>query len=306
MTRTPPETNTDTVGRAGEPASVLTPGCSPLEAVETTLTLLATGPRPLVFDASGLAPDGFLGLPDRAIPVTELRTLLLDRSLPRPASDAVWRELVRLARTGDPAWTVACAGIALPALRRIAAGLTRGFAGDRDDIDAEVLAGFLAALEVIDLSWTRIAFRLVSRARRAGIRARRANRPLGQPLPDTDQAAPARRPAGHPDLVLASAVQHGVITAAEAELIGATRLGGVNVRSYAAATGIGYKLLLQRRRRAERRLVASITSGDLPEPAATEVRTGRPPSVRDQGHTTGEPAAGTAAEATAGARRRAA
>lgn len=244
---------------------------SPLGAVEAAFQLLADGPRPLVFHTAGLGcePAG------REIPVTELRTVLLRSGLGREEQDIIWRELVRLARAGDPAWTVACAGLALPGLRRIAGGLTRGYEGDRDDIDAEILAGFVAALGTIDLGWTRIAFRLLTRARRAGIRARRANRVLGRPLMDTDRPVVATA-SGHPDQVLQAAVVRGVITAEEAEVIGETRLGDAGVRELAVRLGVEYKTLLQRRRRAERRLAAAITRGDLAEPVRGASHSGSP------------------------------
>lgn len=248
---------------------------SPLDAVEAAFRLLTAGPQPLAF--SGIGRE----LGDREVPVTELRTVLLRSGLSRQDQDAIWRELVRLARAGDPAWTVACAGLALPGLRRIAAGLTRGYEGDRDDIDAEILTGFLTALGTIDLGWTRIAFRLLTRARRAGLRTRRANRPLGRPLADSDRPV-VPGASGHPDQVLEAAVVRGVITVEESELIGETRLGDAGVRELAVRLGVEYKTLLQRRRRAEQRLAAAITRGDLAEPlrgrAPAEARPGEEPA----------------------------
>jgi hypothetical protein len=48
---------------------------------------------------------------------------------------------------------IAAVGMAMPALLRHAAQLATGYRGDRDDVDAEVLTGFLAALrERVDLA----------------------------------------------------------------------------------------------------------------------------------------------------------
>jgi hypothetical protein len=47
-------------------------------------------------------------------------TWMLAHPRPYPARDAVWRELVGMARTSDPTWTVAAVGMALPALTRFA------------------------------------------------------------------------------------------------------------------------------------------------------------------------------------------
>ena len=89
---------------------------------------------------------------------------------------------------------------------------------------------------------------------------------------DTDEArrravgievsAPVRR-WGHPDFVLAAAVRAGIITPAEAELVGATRLEGGPLGEAAAGLGISRGTLLTRRNRAERRLAAAIRTGTL-------------------------------------------
>jgi len=67
--------------------------------------------------------------------------------------------------------------------------------------------------------------------------------------------------------VLAGAVTAGVITDAEARLIGETRLENVHLDDAAAARGISRKTLLTRRNRAERRLVAALQSGGLTGPS---------------------------------------
>jgi len=65
---------------------------------------------------------------------------------------------------------------------------------------------------------------------------------------------------GHPDLVLDKAVAAGVIGAADAELIGATRLGDIDLADAANALGITYKACHLRRSRAESKLVEFLGS----------------------------------------------
>ena len=69
---------------------------------------------------------------------------------------------------------------------------------------------------------------------------------------------------GAPHLVLAKAVRAGVLSAADAELIGATRIGDVDLADAANALGLGYKTCHQRRRRAESALAEWLTSDDYP------------------------------------------
>lgn len=79
-------------------------------------------------------------------------------------------------------------------------------------------------------------------------------------IPDTAAANIPARPWGHPDFVLARAVRAGAITEAEAELIGATRLEGADLVSFALAEGCSIDVVRHRRFRAERRLVKFLGS----------------------------------------------
>ena len=129
----------------------------PLDAVRSTFGWLVSGPAPLSVDGSV-----YEGFPARAVALDEVRSRLLNRSCPQSVRDAVWAELVARARAagggpdgehvGGPAagarpgvdgatWMVGCAGVALPALIRVAAILTRRFAADPRDIHAAVLTG---------------------------------------------------------------------------------------------------------------------------------------------------------------------
>lgn len=238
---------------------------APLDALDAVFRLLCQGPRPLSVHASRLAP----GLPDRPVPVTELRVLLLHPATSSAARNAVWADLVRRARAGDPAWTVALAGVALPGLRRAVAAIGVAYRGEAADLQAEVLAGFLAAMRALDLDGLEevpLASRLCWAARRAGERhaftdaawsGRRAD--LG------DHGDAADLPWGHPDLVLARAVREGVLTPGQAELIGRNRLEGVPLSQIAAETGVSHSALCNRRKRAEKALTDAISAGGLTE-----------------------------------------
>ena len=142
--------------------------------------------------------------------------LLLHPATSARARNQVWAELVRRARTGDPAWVVGLTGVAMPGLRRAAASLAAAYRGDPADLQTEVLTGFLAAVRALDpddLDRVPLASRLCWAAWRAG-----------QALAYADAGYASRRrdlaewrdgpdlPWGHPDFVLAAAVRRGVLT----------------------------------------------------------------------------------------------
>ena len=143
------------------------PRPEPFDAADTAFRLLCAGPQPLALHAAKVAA----GLPDRPVPLDELRVLLLHPSTSARARNQVWAELVRRARAGDPAWTVGLAGIAMPGLRRAAGSLAAAYRGDPADLQAEVLTGFLAAVRALDpddLEAVPLASRLCWAAWRAG------------------------------------------------------------------------------------------------------------------------------------------
>jgi hypothetical protein len=224
----------------------------PLDSARAAYTLLITGPNPLLVDGRF-----FPGLPRRYVPLDELSALLRDPHLPIATIDSAWAHLVTRSRDEGSAWTVACIGLALHALIPIVARLSARYADDPRDIHSAVLTGFLTELAHMDLSRPGVMWRLRCAALRAGhVFIRDAlNRPA--PTDDdfcSDEPAP---PWGHPDFVLARAVAEGVITGAQAELIGSTRLEPEYTLSQAAADrGVSYKAIEQVRRRAERKLVA--------------------------------------------------
>ncbi|HTZ44873.1 MAG TPA: hypothetical protein VMB79_13505 [Jatrophihabitans sp.] len=224
---------------------------SPLGVARTAFELLTTGPCPLALDTTG-----WPGLPNRLVPLDDLRTRLLAASCPAETRDLVWRQLVTHSRTGGAAWTVACVGMALPALLRMAADLSERFAGDPADVHAEILTAFLAALGRVDLDRPGVMTRLRWAAYRGGHAAVRDALAAPMPCGDGYRSTEPPAPAGHPDLVLARAVAETVISTVEADLIGATRLERRRMRDWASERGLGYEAAKKIRQRGERRLVA--------------------------------------------------
>jgi hypothetical protein len=240
------------------------------DTLETSFRFLCRGPAPLAFPGPMFTPGR-----RRPVRLVEARELLLWPARMDPdARDRVWAELVRRAqadptRTGSAPWVVGAAGVLLPGLRRVADRLRVGWAGDRDDLDAEILAGFLTALRTLDPASGRLPSRLCWAGYRAGLVLRRRDTDEVRRRATEAEAAAPPRPWGHPDFVLAAAVTAGVITGADADLIGVTRLEGRRVAEAAAELGISRGALLTRRSRAERRLAAAIRGGAFAAGAST-------------------------------------
>ncbi|RLK61942.1 hypothetical protein CLV68_2487 [Actinokineospora cianjurensis] len=220
-----------------------------LDIARETFAALTTGPSPVSVDCRG-----FRGLPGRLVPVDELRDLLLARHCPQSTRDAMWMYLAGRARREGGTWTVVATGVALPALTSVAATLSRRFAGDPSEIHAEVLRGFLSALAGVDLTQPRIMVRLRWAAYRAGHRALREALDRPTPVPSGRGSRPPTPPWGHPDLVLARAVEAGVLIRLEAEVIGATRLDEIPIADWARERGVGEWAAYKFRSRAEHRL----------------------------------------------------
>ena len=234
----------------------------PFDAADAAFRLLCAGPQPLALHAAKVAA----GLPDRPVPLDELRVLLLHPSTSARARNQVWAELVRRARAGDPAWTVGLAGIAMPGLRRAVGSLAAAWRGDPADLQAEVLTGFLAAVRALDpddlepgpAGVPAVLGRLAGRAGAwrladAGWSARRRDLAEWRDGPEL--------PWGHPDFVLAAAVREGILTREQAALIGRNRLEGVPLSQIAAETGISHSALCNRRKKAEKAITDAIKSG---------------------------------------------
>lgn len=239
---------------------------SSLDLAGDAFRALYEGPAYLALDTS-LTAD----LPDRAVRLDELQQLLLaDAS--QAARDAVWAEIVCRARH-DETWQLAAVGMALPALRNVAGSLARGFDGDLEELDAEVLAGFLAHLAVVDVESPGIVTKLRWTAYRAGHAVVVAHRRAAEREEEISEEAVVSRPVGHPDLVLMHAVSAVAISQDDAELISATRLDNIDMERYAAQIGVSYNAVKIRRQRAEARLIAFVTGSQRPRAHEARVRT---------------------------------
>ncbi|KOX19252.1 hypothetical protein ADK67_33815 [Saccharothrix sp. NRRL B-16348] len=269
--------------------------CLPLDAARTAFEWLVTGPDPISVEGRC-----FAGLPRRRVPLDELRDLLLDPALPMSTVDPVWVHLVARSRDEGGAATVGCVGVALPALFAIAAELCAPFADDHHDIHAAVLTGFLSELARADLDRPWVMWRLRCAALRAGHLFIRDALESPTPSDEDFHSGEPTRPWGHEDFVLARAVAEGVITGAQAELIGSTRLEPeYTLRQAAADRGVSYKAIEQVRRRAERRLVAWLADqapyddpGDRRE-RDVEIRAVNAVTITAAAHGTAHPSTGT-------------
>ncbi len=249
---------------------------SPFDVLEASFQALSADPRPLVLDGADVR-----GLPDRPIPLEELRSRLLHPSTPYPVRDAAVNALLREAQANPGPAMLGLAGVLLPGLRRAAWPLAKAYPASATDIEAEVLTGLLVAVRDASPDRPRVAARLTWAARRAAehlVRRERAER--ARPASTPTSAEPPR-PNGHPDLVLARAIRQGVLRAEDGELIGGTRLGEYDLHAAAETAGVSYRAIRERRRRAEAALVAWLTAdpdrfvaSGLPEPGSA--RGGRP------------------------------
>jgi hypothetical protein len=230
---------------------------SPFDTLERTFVLLTSGPNPLALDGTSVP-----GLPGRLVPLGELKARLLHPSTRFEVRDAIIDELVARSQSDGGRWTVGLAGVLLPGLRRAVWPLVQACPSKADDIEAEALAAFLAAVARCQPGRPRLASRLCWLARTGATRLLRAElaeqaRPGSEPV----SAAPPR-PWGHPDLVLAKAVRAGVICASDAELISATRIGDADLAEVAERLGLGYWACHKRRLRAESQLIEWVTGDD--------------------------------------------
>lgn len=231
---------------------------SPLDAAQRAFNLLVQPPTHVGFDGRGYG-----SLPDAILPLEQLRDLLLSPATCVEVRDVVWRELVLRARRDGPAWVVAAVGVAMPGLRRVAGMLAAGWRGDTDDLDSELITGFVARLKSIDLHEPRICGRLIDAGLRAARKARDAD--SDAQLIHTEAIGPIApiQPWDHPDLVLARAVAAAVIDADEANLIAATRLDNATVAQVADTLGIAASTASAWRARAEQRLAEAIAAGEM-------------------------------------------
>jgi hypothetical protein len=223
----------------------------PFDLLDRSFRLLVGEPAPLALD--GVAVDG---LPDRPIPLDELRSLLLHPSVGFDTRDTALTWLVGRAQTEGGAWLVGLAGVLLPGIGRRVYPLCRAFPRLAHDLEAEALAGLLQAVRAWRCGEDRVATRLVWAAARAAHRLLGREAAVGEREVSVglDLEPPARL-ATHGELVLDQAVRAGVLSQLDAELIAATRVEEVPLRLLAGRWGAGYEALRKRRQRAEAALV---------------------------------------------------
>jgi hypothetical protein len=231
---------------------------TPLDAAQRAFDLLVCPPAPLAFDGRV-----FAGLPDRLLPLDELKKVLIDDATPRSVRDQVWRELVVRARRDGPAWVIAAVGVAMPGIRRMAGLLGAGWHGDSSDRDSEMLLGFVDRLRTIDLRERRIAGKLIDAGARAVKNARQREEETDAIRVHATWSMPPQQPWDHPDWVLTRAVKQAIISLDEYLLISATRLDDAGLPAVADNLGISVSVAGAWRRKAERRLAEAIRAGEL-------------------------------------------
>jgi len=245
------------------------------DTLEAAFAVLCAEPGPLALEAGAVA-----GLPERTIPLTELRALLLHPSTPHDLRDATLGELLRRAQAEGGRWTVGLAGVVLYGLRRAVAPLIAVCPDSAADVEAEAIAGLLEAFATTNSSRSRLASRLtwLARNRAKELVVREFAESAARPFHDLTSAAPSWSDH-HPDLVLMKAVITGVLEPENAALVGETRLGEMTVPEAARRLGINVKLAYERRRQSEKKLKAWINSPDY-EPGFLENRPNSPYLVR--------------------------
>jgi hypothetical protein len=240
---------------------------SPLSAAASAYAALTCEPDPLALDLGPIArahPDA--GLPTGVQPLPALSAWLQEHRDAFAARDAVWAQLVRRARTDGREWLIAAVGMAMPALIRYAADLSALYRGDRDDVDAEILTGFLSALrDRVDLSRPAPHAALCMTAWRAGhdlvLQAREY-----LPVEDVEHVTGPRTPRvpyGHPDLLVQRATRIGVVDEVDEQPYIDVRLGHKPIEPIAARLGVTVDALRMRLGRIDTRLAAALAAGAL-------------------------------------------
>jgi len=235
-----------------------TKSTSALSWAETAFGLLTCEPAPLSFDARPVP-----GLPNRTIPLDELRQLLIGVPHYVETTDALWRQLAAHAREWGPAWVVGAVGVALPGLTRMAVRIAAAYPRHADDIDSELLTGFLDALRHAPLEPPRVWLRFCWSAWRAGVSVVKTEPTEELPADLSTGSRSPMLPYGHPELILGRAAAAGIITAEQAELIAGTRFGDTLIEQVATELGVPAPALRMRRRRAELRVAKAVLAGSL-------------------------------------------
>jgi DNA-directed RNA polymerase specialized sigma24 family protein len=236
---------------------------SPLADMERAFRLATRAPALLAVDGAEVAPD----LPQRSVPLDELRQLLLHGQLSYAAKDRSLGLVASRAQSGDGLWMVGLAGLLMPGLKRVARRLRRAPGVEAAEVGPEVVIALLESISRVDPAGDRIAARLCwevyRRAARAlGVRRRTA----WEPVWPTDRPPGSAVSSTNPEQVIARAVRAGAITVDDAELIARTRLESQRITDLAASLGLPAARLQKRRARAEARLTDMLrreAAGDI-------------------------------------------
>ncbi|MFI6132708.1 hypothetical protein [Micromonospora sp. NPDC051141] len=286
---------------------------SPLHAAQVAFEALTGDPDPLTIDCDLVNPDGDLNVPAGVLPLTQVREWLLQRPRDVQARDAVWAELIRKARLDGPRWVIAAVGMAMPVLRRYTRQLAAGYGGDLDDLEAEILAGFLAALrDRADLAQPAPYAALCRFGWRAGftLRQQASEYTTVDDVEHLTGPRTPRMPYGHPDVLVNRAVRLGVIDAEDEFPWIEVRLGRKSVENVAAGLGITAAAMRMRLGRIDTRIAEALASGVLTGVASPQAalnlaaqasRRANLRAARQSRRTPARPPSGAAAQGTAAA-----
>ena len=237
-------------------------GFSPLEELDRAFLSLAVGSCPLTLPlpAGMHGSEGDFG----RLPVDQARAALAHPATTQEARTQVWRGVVSRAQADGEPWSTVAVGMAVPVLRRILSRPARGGVVEAVELEQEVLAAFVAALGAADPDGPPVDRELFAAADRAAHRhvyaahrhARIAAVRRGADLSAWPAAPEALVGAGDEYEVLARAVQAGVVTCREAQVIGRSRLEGESMTTLAFERRMSRRHLYRYRADAESRLAA--------------------------------------------------
>ncbi|RFU88287.1 hypothetical protein DY218_02465 [Streptomyces triticagri] len=205
------------------------------------------------------------------MPVDLVRARMAHPSTPEAARARVWDEVIRRRRLHGEPWGTVGVALTLPMLRRSLARLPRLAELESSELEQEVLAAVMDQFEAVSedgapqevgLQLVRAGDRAAHRVLYAVQRDRRMRTTAS--LEDCANEMPVTRSSSSEVYdVLDRAVQAGVITALEAELIAVTRLDGESAKSCAQQVGTSVRSVFRNRSAAEQRLSAALLADEL-------------------------------------------
>ncbi|SDK52596.1 hypothetical protein SAMN05216298_0407 [Glycomyces sambucus] len=157
-----------------------------------------------------------------SISTGELGRTLLSKDTAQTERDSAWATIVDQARKAQEPWLIIAVGVAIPGIRNAIkfASVYAPEYSDRTEIESAALAGFVTAVHDIDTTRGKVCARLCNRAyiaaRRCAIEISRYQRQLHSPI---FESHPPAKEFGHPDLVLAKAIDNEIVTRLQAILI---------------------------------------------------------------------------------------